>query len=258
MLAGAIPFKVFFFLYNGKVMNMMRDPTVRILLLIALVGSLITSLDLFILGNLPLTTAFREGIFTAVSGLCTCGLQNSSPHYWAAIPIAIVSMMMFIGGAMGSSAGGVKVNRVILVYDGVKWWFRRFFVSSRVLVSLKSGGHTLAKEISEMAISKNLLVIVLYVITIFVATIITLHLYITSFRLEEVVFELVSALSNVGLSVGFISAASPISIKWIFILLMWLGRLEIVPVIIIILGIAREIEIDMRNSPPDEDQFSRQ
>ena len=41
MLAGAIPFKVFFFLYHGKVINMLRDPIVRILLLIALVLSLI-------------------------------------------------------------------------------------------------------------------------------------------------------------------------------------------------------------------------
>ena len=257
MLAGAIPFKVFFFLYHGKVINMLRDPIVKILLLIALVGSIITSLDLFIFGNLPITTAFRQGVFTAVSGLCTCGLQNSNPHYWAAIPIAVVAMMMFIGGAMGSSAGGVKVNRVMLVYDGVKWWFRRFFVSSRVLIPLKSGGHTLSKETSELAISKNLLVIVLYVITIFIATIISLHLYITSFRLEEVVFELVSALSNVGLSVGFISAASPISIKWIFILLMWLGRIEIVPVIIIIIGIAKEIEMDLSNSPQGQDHLPR-
>ncbi|MDP2797452.1 MAG: potassium transporter TrkG [Methanoregula sp.] len=257
MFAGAIPFKVFFFLYHGKVMNMLRDPTVKILLLIALVGSLITSLDLFIFGNLPITTAFRQGVFTAVSALCTCGLQNSTPHLWAAIPIAVVAMMMFIGGAMGSSAGGVKVNRVMLVYDGVKWWFRRFFVSSRVIIPLKSGGHTISKETSELAISKNLLIIVMYVITIFIAIIVTLHLYITSFRLEEVVFELVSALSNVGLSVGFISAASPIPIKWIFILLMWLGRLEIVPVIIIIIGIAREIGMDMSNSPPDRDHLLR-
>jgi trk system potassium uptake protein TrkH len=257
MLAGAIPFKVFFFLYHGNVRNMLRDPAVRILLLIATAGSLITSLNLFIFGNLPLTTAFRQGVFTAVSGLCTCGLQNSTPHLWMAIPIAVVAMMMFIGGAMGSSAGGVKVNRVMLVYDGVKWWFRRFFVSSRVLIPLKSGGHTLSKEISELAISKNLLVIVLYVITIFIATIVTLHLYITSFRLEEVVFELVSALSNVGLSTGFISAASPISIKWIFILLMWLGRLEIVPVIIIVLGIAREIQMDMSNSSQGQDHLPR-
>jgi trk system potassium uptake protein TrkH len=159
-------------------------------------------------------------------------------------------MMMFIGGAMGSTAGGVKINRVVLAFEGVKWWFRRFFVSSRVLVPFRSGGRTISKEISELAISKNLLVIVVYVLTIFVATIVTLHLYITSFRLDEVIFELVSALSNAGLSVGIISSASPISIKWVFILLMWLGRLEIVPVIIIAMVIVKGIEDDMAGQKP--------
>ena len=168
-----------------------------------------TSLDLFMFSNIPLAAAFREGTFTAISGLCTCGLQNSSPHAWAVIPLAVVTMMMFIGGAMGSAAGGVKVNRIIIAYEGVKWWFRRFFVSSRVTVPLRFGGRTVSKELSELAISKNLLVIVVYVLTIFIATILTLHLYITSFRLEEVVFELVSALSNVGLSVGFHQYSKP-------------------------------------------------
>jgi trk system potassium uptake protein len=250
MLAGAIPFKIFFLLYNGKVRSMFRDHTVKILLLIAVIGSLVTSLDLFIFSNIPLSAAFRQGVFTAVSGLCTCGLQNSSPHAWAVIPLAIVSMMMFIGGAMGSAAGGVKVNRVIIAYDGIKWWFRRFFVSSRVMVPLRFGGRTVSKELSELAISRNLLVIVVYVLTIFIATILTLHVYITSFRLEEVVFELVSALSNAGLSVGFISAASPIGIKWLFILLMWLGRLEIVPVVIIAMGVFKGIRDYLATSSP--------
>ena len=57
-------------------------------------------------------------------------------------------------------------------------------------------------------------------------------------------------LSNVGLTVGFISAASPLSIKWIFIILMWLGRLEIVPVIIIALGIFKGIEDDITQQKP--------
>jgi trk system potassium uptake protein len=250
MLAGAIPFKVFFLLYNGKIADMFRDHTVRVLLLIAGIGSVITSVDLFIFGNISLTTAFRQGVFTAVSGLCTCGLQNSNPHFWAIIPLSVVSMLMFIGGSMGSAAGGVKVNRLIIAYEGVKWWFRRFFVSSRVMIPLRFGGKTLSKDVSELAISKNLLVIVVYVLTIFIATIITLHLYITSFRLEEVVFELVSALSNVGLSAGFISAASPLQIKWMFILLMWLGRLEIVPVVIIAMGLVKGIRDDLAENKP--------
>ncbi|MDD1683779.1 MAG: TrkH family potassium uptake protein [Methanoregula sp.] len=251
MLAGAVPFKIFFFLYHGKVGAMARDQTVRILLFIAILGSVITSLDLYIFGNIALSEAFRKGTFMAVSGLCTCGLQNASPHAWAVIPLAVVALMMFIGGAMGSAAGGVKVNRIIMVFSGMKWWFRRFFVSSRVRVPFRFGGRTVSKELSELAISKNLLVIVVYVLTISIATILTLHLYITSFRLEEVVFELVSALSNAGLSVGFISTASPVNIKWEFTLLMWLGRLEIVPVIIIAMGLVKGIQDDLAdNNPP--------
>jgi trk system potassium uptake protein TrkH len=250
MLAGAVPFKIFFFLYNGKVGGMLKDRIVRVLLIIALVGSLVTSLDLYMFSDMALSEAFRQGTFTAVSGLCTCGLQNSNPHAWAVIPLAVVTMMMFIGGAMGSAAGGVKVNRIIMVYEGMKWWFRRFFVSSRVTVPLRFGGRTVSKELSELAISKNLLVIVVYALTIFIATILTLHLYITSFRLEEVVFELVSALSNAGLSVGFIGTASPITIKWLFTLLMWLGRLEIVPVVIIAMGAIKGIQDDLANTTP--------
>ena len=252
MLAGAVPFKIFFFLYNGKVGEMLKDRTVRVLLFIALIGSLVTSLDLYMFSNIALSAAFRQGTFMAVSGLSTCGLQNSNPHTWAVIPLAVVSMLMFIGGAMGSAAGGVKVNRIIMVYEGVKWWFRRFFVSSRVLVPLRFGGRTVSKELSELAISKNLLVIVMYALTIFIATILTLHLYITSFRLEEVMFELVSALSNAGLSVGFIGMTSPATIKWLFTLLMWLGRLEIVPVVIIVMGAVKGIQDDLANTiPPD-------
>jgi trk/ktr system potassium uptake protein len=250
MLAGAVPFKIFFFLYAGKVGSMFRDQTVRILLFIALAGSLLTSLDLYMFGNSTLFTAFRQGTFMAVSGLSTCGLQNANPHAWAVIPLAVVTMLMFIGGAMGSAAGGIKVNRIIIAYEGVIWWFRRFFVSSRVMVPLRFGGRTVSKELSELAISKNLLVIVVYVLTIFIATIITLHLYITSFHLEEVVFELVSALSNAGLSVGVISTASPVVIKWLFTLLMWLGRLEIVPVVIIAMGLIKGIQNDLANSTP--------
>jgi trk system potassium uptake protein TrkH len=253
MLAGAIPFKVFFFANHGKVAAMFRDQTVRILLIIACIGSFIVSLDLYIFNSLPVVTAFRQGVFISISGLSTCGLQNANLNHWAAIPIAILAMMVFIGGAIGSTAGGIKVNRVALAYNGVKWWFRRFFVSGRVIVPFRYEGRTLSKELSELEISKNMLIIMLYVITIFVSTIICVHLSVTTFHLENVVFEIISALSNAGLGFGFISAASPLSIKWVFILLMWLGRLEIVPVIILVLGIFKGIQSELVKEVPQRE-----
>ena len=237
MLAGAMPFKIYFLMYHGKITAMFKNQIVRVLLLIAIIGSAITSLDLYIFNNLPIGQAFREGTFCAISGFTTTGLQNSNPHLWAAIPISVVTMMMLIGGASGSTAGGIKVDRIVLAYEGMKWWFRRFFVSSRVIIPFRYGGRTLSQEISELEISKNMLVIVLYVLTIFLSTILLMHLYITTFRLDEVVFEQVSALCNVGLGVGYITAFSPFIVKWVFIFLMWLGRLEIVPVIIMAMGV---------------------
>jgi len=250
MLAGAIPFKLYFLMYRGKIDALLRDQTVRLLLIIALVGSAIVSLELYLFDGLALTTAFRQGVFVSISGLCTCGLQNSDIHAWTAIPLAVLSLLVFIGGAMGSMAGGIKINRIALAFEGVKWWFRRFFASSRVIVPFRYEGRMLSREMSEMEISKNMLVIALYVFTIFTATLLCLHLYITSFRLDEVLFECISALSNSGLTVGFITAASPVTLKWIFIILMWLGRLEIVPVIIMVMGIAKGMRDELFAEPP--------
>jgi trk system potassium uptake protein TrkH len=60
----------------------------------------------------------------------------------------------------------------------------------------------------------------------------------------------VSAISNVGLGLGYITAASPFAIKWIFIILMWLGRLEIVPVIILVTGVFKGIQDDLTKQKP--------
>ena len=93
-----------------------------------------------------------------------------------------------------------------------------------------------------MELSKNMLIIILYVLTIFIATIVAFHLASTSFSVYQVVFELVSAASNVGLGLGYITAASPMSVKWLFIFVMWIGRLEIIPVFILLMGIVRGFE----------------
>jgi trk system potassium uptake protein TrkH len=77
-----------------------------------------------------------------------------------------------------------------------------------------------------------------------------MHLYLSSFGINQVIFEEVSAISNVGLTVGFISAASPLSLKWIFIFLMWLGRLEIAPAIILVMSVFRGIEDDITKEKP--------
>jgi len=241
MLAGALPFKLYFLIYQGRIRPFFQDRVVQLILALAFFGSLAVSLDLYIFNNVPLATAFRQGYFCTVSGLTCCGLQNSDLR-WVAAPLIVITLLMMIGGAAGSTAGGIKANRVILGYEGLVWWFKRYFVRGNVMVPFRHEGKVIPRKISEVELSKNMLIIVLYVLTIFIATIAALHLAQTDFRTHEVVFEEVSAMSNVGLGVGYMVPASPVSVKWIFIMLMWVGRLEIVPVLILVMGLVRGFE----------------
>jgi len=241
MLAGALPFKLYFLIYRGKFRMFFRDSVVRLILALSLIGSLIVSLDLFLFSNLPVSEAIRVGTFCTISGYTCTGLQNSLLH-WVPLPLIVITLLMMIGGAAGSTSGGIKTNRVILGYEGLVWWFKRLFVRGSVIVPFKHEGRNIPTRISEVELSKNMLIIILYVLTIFIATIVAFHLASTSFSVYQVVFELVSAASNVGLGLGYITAASPMSVKWLFIFVMWIGRLEIIPVFILLMGIVRGFE----------------
>ena len=79
-------------------------------------------------------------------------------------------------------------------------------------------------------------------ITIFVATLAILQFHLTSFSLTEVVFEVVSAFSTSGISTGYVSPGMPVISKWIFIGLMWIGRLEVIPVVMLFIALVRDPE----------------
>jgi len=245
MIAGALPFKLYFLMYRGKIKPFFRDRVVHLILAMAILGSLVVTVDLHICNSLTLETSLRQRFFCTVSGLTCTGLQNSNLH-WVPGPLIVITILMMIGGAAGSTSGGIKVNRVILAYEGLVWWFKRFFAKGRAMISFKHDGKVVPKQISEVELSKNMLIIVLYVLKIFIATIFALHLATTDFKTHEIVFEEVSAMSNVGLGLGYLVPSSPVTIKWVFIILMWIGRLEIIPVLILFMGLLSGFEARVR------------
>lgn len=110
------------------------------------------------------------------------------------------------------------------------------------MVPFRHEGRAIPRKITDAELSKNVLIIVLFVLVIFMATIPCLHPASIYFRIHEVVFEEVSTMSNVGLDLGYLSPKSPLSMKWASILLMWIGRREIIPVRILFTGLIRGFE----------------
>jgi len=248
MLAGMFPFKVYFVLFQGNVREMLRNSAVRAILILAFISSTIVSLDLYFFNNLPLTIAVRQGFFNTISGFATCGLQNGNPHLWVAPPIIVITIMMLIGGSAGSTAGGIKVNRFILGYNGLIWGFKKYFVRGNVIVPFKHEGRIIPKKIAELELSQNVLIIILWLITLFLTTMFLLHVapaITNEFGTHEILFELVSAMSNVGLGLGILTPSSPMVIKWIYTFLMWIGRLEIIPVLILFMGLFTGFESEV-------------
>jgi trk system potassium uptake protein TrkH len=74
---------------------------------------------------------------------------------------------------------------------------------------------------------------------IFVATLCVLQFHITSYSITDIVFETVSAFSTCGMSTGYVSYDMPVLSKWIFIGLMWVGRLEVIPVVMLMIALFR-------------------
>ncbi|HUH79374.1 MAG TPA: TrkH family potassium uptake protein [Methanoregula sp.] len=239
MIAGALPFKLYYLVMENRRLSLFGDEQVKLFFLILGIGTAVLAYDLTFFSNLELLPALQQGLFMAVSALTTTGFQTASLGAWASVTLLFLSMLAFIGGASGSTAGGIKLSRVALAFRALLWWFRRFYVSGKILLPFKIEGRVIPKATAELEAAKNMLVIILSVLVVFIATLAVFQAHATSLPITEVVFEVVSAFSTTGFTTGFVSPAMPVVAKWIFIGVMWIGRLEVIPVVMLVVVMFR-------------------
>jgi trk system potassium uptake protein len=239
MIAGALPFRLYYLILENRRWSLFGDEQVKLFFLVLAAGTAVLTYDLVFFSNLSDLTAFEQGLFTAVSALTSTGFQTVNFQSWAGVTLLFLAMLTFIGGAAGSTAGGIKLDRVAFSYRAMLWWFRRLYVSGKVLVPFRIEGRVIPRPTAELETAKNMLVIILSVITIFVAVLFVLQYHLTTFSLTEIVFQVVSAFSTCGFNTGYVSPDMPFISKWIFIMVMWVGRLEVIPVVMLFLAIFR-------------------
>jgi trk system potassium uptake protein TrkH len=174
-----------------------------------------------------------------VSSLTSTGFENSSLRSWAGVTLFFLTLLTFIGGASGSTAGGIKLHRVALALRTLFWWFRRFYVSGKVLLPFKIEGRVIPRSTAELEAAKNMLVIILSVVAVFIATLAVVQFHLTTYSISDIIFVVVSAFSTCGMNAGYVSPDMPIISKWILIGVMWVGRLEVIPVMMLFIAVFR-------------------
>jgi trk system potassium uptake protein TrkH len=237
MVAGALPFKLYYLIAQNGRIGLYGDEQVKLFFLFAGIGAAVVTYDLVFFGNFEFYTALRHGLFMTISTLTTTGFQTMNLRLLARVTLLFLTLITLIGGASGSTAGGVKLNRVALAIRALLWWFRRLFVSGKVLLPFKIEGRVIPRATAELEAAKNMLIIILSVITIFIATLAVLQFHLTTYSLTDILFEVVSAFSSCGVSIGYVSPDMPIISKGIFIVVMWVGRLEVIPVVMLFMAL---------------------
>ncbi len=159
---------------------------------------------------LDLKTQYLSAFFQSVT-LRTAGFNTLDFSKFRDATLLIMVAFMFIGGATGSTAGGVKVNTVFIIYA----YIRSLIRGERDTVILK---HSLRHD----TISRAFLITILSILFVFTGTLI---LTVSEpFSLSQILFEEVSAFGTVGLSTGITSKLSLIG-KLIIIITMFIGRI---------------------------------
>ncbi len=231
MFLAGINFSLHFFAWRFvSVKHYVKDPEFRAYtaILVALSVVVIASLYFYNGFDDPYQT-FLDGLFQSVSIATTTGFTTDSFSFWPAALPALLIFSSFIGGSAGSTAGGIKVIRWLLVYkQGVREIARLVHPSAEIPVKL--GAKAVPSRVVEAVWGFFSVYIIVFGLML---------LAMMSTGLDQVTaFSAVAAtLNNLGpglgdVSSGFMYVSDPA--KWIAVVGMLLGRLEIFTLLVLV------------------------
>jgi trk system potassium uptake protein TrkH len=227
MVLGATSFGVHYLFFKKRRFGiLLEDAEFKALVLLGLLSALMIFPKMLVFFGSTIAS-LEQAFFHAFSAI-TCGgfslvTQGDIAAWDDYIKLVLVGVM-FIGGSAGSTAGGIKLSRFIIFIKSIYWRIKEAILPEKSFFAKKFEGKNLeTKDIKE--VNQFILIWALFVL---IGTIVlTAH----GNSLSNSVFEVVSAQSNAGISTGISKAGMPIGVEIMLIINMWVGRLEIIPIL---------------------------
>jgi len=231
MVLSGVNFALHFAALRGRSLRTyLRDAEFRAYVLLLAMVSLVTTAYLIGSGTQPdLAVAVREGVFQGVSISTTTGFTTSDYHAWPGFLPVLLLFASFVGGCAGSTGGGLKVIRVLLlVRQGAREIVR--LIHPRALVPIKIGSQTMPQRVVDA---------VWGFFGVYVITFVVILLALLAIGLDQVTaFSAVAAsMNNLGPGLGAVAtsyAGLDAAAKWILALAMLLGRLEVFTLLVVL------------------------
>ena len=181
--------------------------------------------------NDSVEASFRNALFTVVSILTTTGFVTVDYSLWPTFLWIMVFMLMFIGGSAGSTGGGIKIVRHLLLVKN-SWIELKRAIHPQAIIPVKFNGKSVPQQIIF-----NVMAFFLIYMMIFATGVVIMALIGMDF--ETAIGSVAATLGNIGPGIGNVGPVenyaffSPFA-KWFLSFLMLLGRLELFTVLIVI------------------------
>lgn len=243
MFLAGTNFVLSYYLFKGKVSKILNDEEFRLYFKFIVVFTLIASVLIYFRADMSLSSidhpmvlgkaesALRHGMFQVLSVITTTGFVSADYTLWTPFLTVFFFGLMFLGGSAGSTSGGVKVIRQLILIKNSFLEFKRA-LHPNAIIPVRYNGKSISKDI------------VFNVLGFFI-------LYMLSFIVGALVFSMfdmdftsaiglsASSLGNVGPALGDFGpvnnyAALPALGKWWASFLMLIGRLELFTVLILL------------------------
>ncbi len=224
-LLGAISLPLYFRIYqHGLRQSTSVQETLALMLLIVSV-SLTLTVIMAIHSNMDWLASVKQALLLAISAQTTTGFSSLNSTYLDPLVKGIVTLSMAIGGNVGSTAGGFKVLRFLIILKLMHYSIQRTAMPSHVIFEPKLAG----KAIHSEEIMNVLTMLGWFITLIFFSW---LPFIAMNYQPLDALFEVVSAVATVGLSSGITRAELSTVLKIVLCFDMLAGRLEIVALLV--------------------------
>ncbi len=230
MILFAINFQLFYLLLLKQVKKFLEDEELRVFLLTIVIATAVIFLHSY-LSRIHETITLRHSFFTVSSVISTTAYTVVDFNEWTSLAKGILLLLMFFGGMAGSTAGGLKISRVIILIKSAILEFRKSSSPRRVL----------SLRFNKEAVGEKLRLSVLNYFSIYIM-IISLSVLLLLLDLPNFVAAFsaaVAAINNIGPGFDVVGptqnfAHMSILSKLVMVFLMLAGRLEIWPILVML------------------------
>ena len=218
--------------FKRKWKNLFKDSEFRFYLIVVALATVFIMCELIFRNHYAIEHAFRSAVFQVVSFISTTGLFNDNAALWPHVTWVVLAVLMFFGACSGSTTGGLKCVRCVMILKVLKNELVQRLHPNAVLPLKISGNNIPDKQrVSLLAF------VAAYLLLFFIFAFVIIAAGVDN---TNAITICLSCLSNVGPTLGteightMSWSQLPDFIKWFCSFMMLVGRLEIFTVMVVL------------------------